>query len=125
MAKVTWKQLYDAESDYFDSIEEAQGMAEEAEGCKSWEALGIEYGEDGLSVPEGFDTEQALSIIHCYLDIIDGDKKLAKRYGEDVYLKATQYEEYTRPHRGADDGTYDYAGTYVGIILGALAKTSL
>ena len=64
-----------------------------------------------LSIPNNFDPIVASQVISTYLTIID-DLPPVPDTPLIITLQAYQYDEHTRPHRGADDGTYDYAGSY-------------
>jgi hypothetical protein len=96
------------------------GVINEAEECKSWEFFEIEvdYNAQEIIVPDNFNAEETLQVICCYLDIVEGND--TDDYASDIVAKAQAYDEFTVNYRGADDGTYDYAGTYVISILEAV-----
>ena len=62
------------------------------------------------------DFDEALEVVNEYFDNLDVEDYIYTSH------RAKAYDEHTAPHRGADDGTYDYAGTYVISILCVLQE---
>jgi hypothetical protein len=96
-------------------------IIDEAAAVQALEFFDIDYNsdDDTLTVPEDFDYKEALSVVSNYFDSLDKVEPILSE-------RAKAYDEHTKPHRGADDGTYDYAGTYVLSILDiikAVART--
>lgn len=88
-----------------------QSFIAEANACKSLEFFNIKFTDDEntLIIPDGFNVNDALNIIDGYLNIVN--KRECNN--SESYL----YDEYTKPYRGCDDGTFDYAGSFVSIIF--------
>jgi hypothetical protein len=62
-------------------------------------------------------TEEDLDTVHQYLEYVEGPDD--GHYPNET-VKA--YDLHTYDHRGADDGTFDYAGTYVITLLEAILQ---
>jgi len=79
-----------------------------------WE---IDYDDtrDTVEVSDAFDYNDAIETVNLYLSYQEGD---IATYSD----KAKAYDQATKSSRGADDGTFDYAGTYVISILCILQK---
>lgn len=82
-----------------------------------------------LSIPNNFDPIVASRVVSRYLDIVEYDTSPIPSptptpettpqsllddpdFNQVINLQAHQYNVHTYPHRGADDGTFDYAGSY-------------
>jgi len=67
-----------------------------------------------LSIPNNFDPITSSQVVSTYLDIVDDIPPDPDNQPPSpvIIQQAYSYDEHTRPHRGADDGTYDYAGSY-------------
>ena len=125
----TWPDNPYAPDPYEDitDVDDIIGLIEEADAVHALEFFGIttEYSYPTpnynphrtppslaiLSIPNNFDPIVASQVVSTYLTIIDDlppvpDTPLV------IILQAHSYDIHTRPHRGADDGTYDYAGSY-------------
>lgn len=94
-------------------------LCEEAQPTKALEFFKLEFDRDthSISVPDEFDFDKAIETVNQYLQDVDelGD------WGESQPTDdSNEYNEYTKDSRGADDGTLDYAGTYVISILSVL-----
>jgi len=91
-----------------------------------------DYNYAAIGIIPGIDLDQAINIVNCYLDLVDCSDSFTRQYvteklnniqhnySPDIITLAKQYDTFTDTDRGADDGTYDYAGTYVISILDAL-----
>lgn len=101
-----------------ETLEDLEGMISEAEACKSLEFFKLEYDYDTheMTVPDNFDVDKAAEIISCYLELVDNNPAQWDHETE-IQHRAILYDVYTFEHRGADDGTYDYAGSFVLKIL--------
>ena len=111
------KNIYDVSAETLsnESVEDhamLEHLLAEARACNALEFFEIEYDHEKRTVafPDAFDFEEALETVNQYFNHLDDDEA---EYGE----RAKQYDEHTESARGADDGTYDYAGTYVISIL--------
>ena len=93
-------------------------MFEEASATQALDFLSIRYDRDTHSAifPTDYDFDEALEVVNEYFDNLDVEDYIYTSY------RAKAYDEHTAPHRGADDGTYDYAGTYVIAILCVLQE---
>ena len=100
--------------EHIEDTEYLNYLCAESQGVKALEFFDITYKEGEITLPRAFDFKKALTIVGDYFDWANDEKVL---YGE-----ARKYNAYTKPHRGADDGTFDYAGTYVISILTVLME---
>lgn len=64
-----------------------------------------------LSIPNNFDPIIASQVVSTYLTIID-DIDPPTDTPPVIIIQARSYDKHTESRRGADDGTYDYAGSY-------------
>ena len=85
----------------------------------AFDFFGIEYNEkqQTLTIPDAFDFDVAIKIVNDYLEDVECDDPHTNP-------RAEAYDEWTADKRGADDGTFDYAGTFVISIL-CLLQTHL
>ena len=104
------------EDDSIEEMDDIKGMAEEADGCMSWRYFFMEVTEGGIVMhKDSISLEWALEVVNNYCDLIEEDeddfedrtkyRKMRDKYGIDAF----NYDRMTKPFRGADDGTYDYA----------------
>jgi len=92
-----------------------------------------------ITIPEAFDYILAINIINQYLERVEANGEhilptdsitIPERITEKedyiyrVNQEAKRYDEHTYHSRGADDGTFDYAGTYMISILCVLLEHS-
>lgn len=108
-------------------VDDIIGLIEEADAVHALEFFGItvEYSYPTpnynphrtppslaiLSIPNNFDPITSSQVVSTYLTIID-EELIPTDTPPVIVQQAHSYDEHTRPHRGADDGTYDYAGSY-------------
>ena len=100
------------------ALDEIESCISESELCKSLEFFGLKYNYrlKTLTAPQDFKIEQAVEIIDCYLDIVEwceDSEQTLKNHKDETIKQAKAYDDFTIEHRGADDGTFDYAGTYM------------
>ena len=96
----------------------AEVLASEAIGTKAFDYFDITEamydGELGLEFPNYVDLNEVLNVVSAYLCIQNEEwSDLKKFYSTYEIIEAIKYDAHTRDFRGADDGTFDYAGTYV------------
>jgi len=102
----------------------------------------IDYDDtrDTVEVSDAFDYDEAINIVNVYLEIVEADGErpadivesvtipdsIEERedYVHRIHKEAERYDDFTESSRGADDGTFDYAGTYVISILSILQTLS-
>lgn len=133
--QVSVKQLYDinvkmANEDFdpeiMEDVNDLIGIIEEADGCHSLDFFGItvDTTQDDyiLNIPDDLDIQNAINIISAYLNIVEDNQQRIRLLTIPVFASAVKYDEHTEPYRGADDGTFDYAGTYMLIILEAIQQ---
>ena len=124
--------------EHIENLNEFLFICAEAEIVEALDFFDIAFDENErtLSIPDSFNFEDALNIVNAYLEIVEADEhSVADINGaieipsniieEEDYVyriskEAMRYDEHTKPNRGADDGTYDYAGTFVISILSVL-----
>jgi hypothetical protein len=110
---ITPKQLlpyWEEEAD--DDIGMVKHYIAEAASTKGLEFFGITVRRYNLHLSRKIKEEDFETVCY-YLDHVDG--------GEPYRNKTVEsYDMYTEPYRGADDGTFDYAGSYMITILGAI-----
>jgi len=115
-------------------------LCAEANVTGALEFFDIAFNEDErtISIPDKIDFEESINIVNAYLEIVEAvgvaDIKGAIDVPEDIvevddYIYrisklAMRYDDHTRDSRGADDGTFDYAGTFVVSILCILQALS-
>ena len=107
------KEILNAE--HLDTYEDLKYLIAEATATKALAFFNISFDEtrDILEVPDVFDIDEAIEVVNLYLSYQEED---IATYSD----RARQYDEHTKPTRGADDGTFDYAGTFVISILSVL-----
>jgi len=95
--------------------EEIAGIFSEADGTKALEFFDIKFDNETRSVEynEKLNFEVCIKIVNKYLEKIEEKAPKDSDYPQEV----NDYDNITRPNRGADDGTFDYAGTFVISIL--------
>lgn len=129
--QVSVKQLYDInvkmENEDFDpeimeDVDDLIGIIEEADGCHSLDFFGITTNDIILNIPDDLNIPDAINIINAYLNIVEDNQQQIRLLTIPVFASAVKYDEHTEPYRGADDGTFDYAGTYMLIILEAIQQ---
>ena len=101
------------DAEYFDYL------CSEAAETKALSYFGIKYDDTRsiLEVPDIFDFDKAIEIVNLYLAYVEDDIPTTS-------LEAMRYDAFTKPFRGADDGTFDYAGTFVISILTVLQEVT-
>jgi len=106
---------------YFeDEHVEDQNMFEhliaEAQCVGALEFFGITFDETtkAFEVSDEFDVQEALEVVSDYLTF---QEDLSDWNEAEASDRVNAYNSHTEPRRGADDGTFDYAGTYVISIL--------
>ncbi len=109
--------LHRADELNFDDRVSIHHILGEAEAVFALDYFGIHVDLEALIVKtnDAFDVDRAIEVVNCYLDIVEEED--TSLYTKSIISEAEDYNAYTRPHRGADDGTFDYAGTYVLAIL--------
>lgn len=130
--QVSVKQLYDInvkmENEDFDpeimeDVNDLIGIIGEADACHSLDFFGItiDTTQDDyiLNILDDLDIPDAINIISAYLNIVEDNQQQIR---PSTFASAVKYDEHTEPYRGADDGTFDYAGTYMLIILEAIQQ---
>lgn len=129
--------------DWIEDKSDLRGILGESESCKSWEFFNItvNWDEEYIELPGDFNAKHASKVIRTYLDIVDGNPifitnhitdndraildevfKYINIVTHDEWDEAKSYDNHTSEHRGADDGTYDYAGSFVEGILAILEE---
>ena len=74
-----------------------------------------------LTVPDELDIDQALETVNQYLTDVEDESEWDESQETD---NSKAYNEFTKDNRGADDGTFDYAGTFVISILSVIRATT-
>ena len=125
--KYNIQQLYESNKlteDFEDieDIEDLMGYIGEAEATMGLDFFHITVDTDDpsinnwvINIPDNFNIPQAIDIINEYLELVENTSTPTS-----TSLQAIRYDKHTEPYRGADDGTFDYAGTYMLLILDAL-----
>ena len=115
------------ESENIDDMENFEYLIEEAAGTNALEFFDIEYNRDSkiLSIPDDFDSNKASDIVNCYFAFVNENSEEVDAFAIEIQDQAKEYDEYTRDSRGADDGTFDYAGTFVMSIIEVIKQASL
>ncbi len=95
-------------------FEQFEHMIDEAIICEGLSFFNISYNPQlhQLIIPKGFDHVRATNIVNCYLEIVENDGE-QWNHEEEIQYQARLYDAHTFKHRGADDGTFDYAGSYM------------
>ena len=107
-------------NEYLDDTDEFDNLCSEASATKALAFFDIIYDSEAktLTYPDALDLERAEKIVNQYLEDIEEEEFPPNSI-------AFKYNKYTEPFRGADDGTYDYVGTYVSSILAILIALSV
>lgn len=117
---ITYQELVEASkgTDWIleEGIDEIKGIVGEAEYTKALDFFHIVVEEEGIRIPEELDIEEAIKIVNTYLDIVEYYHEV-KEEDINIIKKAIKYDKHTKAKRGADDGTFDYAGSFVICIL--------
>lgn len=78
----------------------------------------IEVQKHYIILPDNFNVNDAIETVNGYFDMLDDEEGFYNGISSPTYAqKIRDYDNHTKPHRGADDGTYDYAGSYMIMIL--------
>lgn len=98
-------------------MEELKCLIGEAELCDSFKFFNIEcdWTNEQMIIPDDFDAGQANQIIECYQTF--HEQSSLDHYPTNILIPAWHYDEMTAPKRGADDGTFDYAGSFPSTIF--------
>lgn len=110
-------------------------FASDAQACNALSFFSMTSDDEAIHYPTGaYNLTDLTIIVSLYMGMMDGrsDAELAQiAKGQwpnldadsigDLITKAHLYDDFTRPFRGADDGTFDYCGTYMIEILSCLA----
>ena len=88
-----------------------ENMCEEATGCGALNFFGINWNGSELEFADDINCDEILDVLACYLDM-QNDNDITG-YADHIINMATRYDVHTIGSRGADDGTFDYCGTYV------------
>lgn len=125
-------------NDDIEEYDDFAGIIGEAESTKGLAFFGIFVRDDYIvSIPKNFNFKRAFKILEDYLIIVEGPlyikytdgSKESKEHIKAHMLRyktalknkeAVKYEKYTYYARGADDGTFDYAGTFMETIFDIL-----
>ena len=96
-------------------------LCEESNAVNALEFFEIIWDPDkhSISIPEAFDFEDAIKTVNDYLEYVEED---SVQEAEHFNPRSKLYDEHTESSRGADDGTFDYAGTFVISILCVLQE---
>jgi hypothetical protein len=82
-----------------------------------------------LTFPRNIDPDHIDNVVGCYLELLETDihideklnvaanDELKTKYTPETIRLARKYDDYTKPTRGADDGTYDYAGSFISVLV--------
>lgn len=107
------------ESEHLEDYTDFVHLLAEARAVNALAFFEIDYDDtrDTVEVSDAFDYDEAIEVVNLYLSYQDGD---IATYSD----RAKQYDDFTESSRGADDGTFDYAGTYVISILSVLKALS-
>jgi len=98
--------------EHCEDVEYFEYLCEEASSTKALAFFNITFDnkKHTITLPDEIDFDEAIETVNKYLSWLDDEKiKLTKR--------AKAYNNFTKDSRGADDGTFDYAGTFVISIL--------
>jgi len=102
------------ESESIDDLVEFEHILSEAESTCALNFLEINNKDDSIEFNKTLEQlKDDLETVNNYFESLD-DPKVIKTE------RAQAYDDATEDSRGADDGTYDYAGTYVISILSIL-----
>lgn len=124
MNVITYKQFFEQAKQmeeyrsWFDNIEDVAGHISESVHCNALSFFGIEVNEEAATITLSRPiTEEDFTTVNDYLDHVEDPD-------ESDYTNPTAkaYDDWTYDKRGADDGTYDYAGTFVVCILEILME---
>jgi len=98
--------------EHCETLEYFEYLLAEASPTRGLAFFNISYDKESktLTIPDEIDLAEAIEVVNEYLAIVE--EEIAPMPG-----RAVDYDRYTRPFRGADDGTFDYAGTFVISIL--------
>ena len=107
----------DLDNSHCEDNEEFISNVSESDACNALEFFDIQVKDNILSIPDEFDFDRALAVVEAYLSFHEDD---VWDCDPDVKDEAINYDEATEASRGADDGTFDYCGTYVIDILTSL-----
>ena len=106
-------------SEHIEDSKEFAFLLAEASAVHALEYFNIAFdGEHTITFDEKIDFEHSIKVVNTYLAIVEGEK--IEGVPKEIVNAAKEYDDHTRDHRGADDGTFDYAGTYVISILEVL-----
>ena len=96
-------------------------LCEEASATGAFEFFEIDYdaAAETISILDTFDIQEAIEVVERYFEHVNEDEDTYKAYNQ-TDIRAKAYDEHTESLRGADDGTFDYAGTFVMSILSVL-----
>jgi hypothetical protein len=102
-------------------------LCEEANAVNALDFFEIEYDSENLTltIPDDFDAKRAMEIVEAYFEYQEhGGEQPYKTadISDEIAEQAELYDEHTEGSRGADDGTFDYAGTYVISILSIIEE---
>lgn len=143
MKQFTWAQLatiaikLDKRDEYtlFDdqstdeTIDDVQGYFGESELNGAFHMIPITITNEGITIPDDFDVKHWEAVLDVYTAMIEmstpyddiTDEQIhadtVHHHTDDIILAGRNYERSTRDERGADDGTYDYVGSYVDMEL--------
>lgn len=98
-----------------ENIEELEALFGEANEVSALEYFNITFDPNTNEITfdeHKINFDQALDIVNKYLTKQEEEIK-----DSDCEKEVNEYDKFTKPKRGADDGTFDYAGTYVISIL--------
>ena len=96
-----------------EDYEDFENLCAEALATNALEFLEIDFdpNKHTISIAKDIDLAEALAVVNNYFDVVNEEK------GAIHTERSKAYDDHTRDSRGADDGTFDYAGTYVISIL--------
>lgn len=103
-------------SDEVEEAEDVAGYFAEASHCQALSFFGISY-DDGQSFSTARPiTDEDIQVIHDYLDFHESNHTCF------ATQQAEAYDNWTANSRGADDGTFDYCGSFMLFILENVQK---
>jgi len=119
----------EASESYDDAVETIRALFDESEISGAFHMIPITITDVGIAIPDDFDTNHWYAVLDVYntmiestaesLDDVTDEEIRADRtplfptVSDEIILAGRNYERSTRDERGADDGTYDYCGSYV------------
>ena len=106
-------------NEHLETTDDLRYLIAESSSTRGLAFFDIKYDDtrDILEIPDMFDVDEAIDVVTVYLAWVEEDTDALEFEG-----RPYEYYNEIKPYKGADDGTFDSAGTFVISILSIIKQ---